>query len=443
VGVAYKIAEFCHVLRGLGIRVSASEMVDASQALLITDWSRPQQVKAMLQATLVKRAIDIPIFQQAFSHFFVDEETKRQYMEDYEERHIATQKELQRANTDLTFQGNSLHVADELKQVYTQIPEKDQERLRDFLHKTSSGHLVEEKFQPIVEKMIIGSLEYWRRQLAENETLFPVALTGDEMIDPIIQTIANHLETSAQSLLHKDMQRISEHEIPVMLKLIKLLTRMLCTQISRRYRHSSHNMKIDVRKTIRFNMRHGGAMFTLKYKTIQKSKPNLLLLCDVSGSMARYVAFVLQFIYGLSHQTWNIESFIFAEDVERMTSHFTKKKPFADTMSQIMVQSAQWGKGTNLRKSLFNLKKQHPKVIQPSTVLVIVSDTKTVQCEYAAKELAELRKKIKGIIWLNTLPETEWPRYKSVAYFQAITRMAPCNTLMDLTKIIRSEIFHI
>ena len=59
---AKQIVEFCNVLRGLGVRVSTSEMLDAAEALLQEDWADPQHIRAALQATLIKRHEDIPVF---------------------------------------------------------------------------------------------------------------------------------------------------------------------------------------------------------------------------------------------------------------------------------------------------------------------------------------------------------------------------------------------
>ena len=143
---------------------------------------------------------------------------------------------------------------------------------------------------------MIGSLEYWRRQLAEKEeNIFPIQLSGDAKVDEIVEATARQLQSELQTLLHKDMKGIDDKDIPLMRKLIKKMARKLSNQISRRYRRTHDDEIVDLRRTIRHNMRYGGIMLQVKYKARSKSKPKVLLLCDVSGSMARYAMFCTPF----------------------------------------------------------------------------------------------------------------------------------------------------
>ena len=439
-----RLVEFCHVLRGLGVRVSTAEMLDAAEALSRSDWAERKQIKAALQATLIKRLEDVGVFNQAFAAFFSNRETRQALERDFTTRRLESQAASAKADAELTFQGNILPIPEELKQVYGRISSEDQQRIRDFLAKTSGGANVQSRFQPIAQRMVTGSLEYWRRQLAaEEDQSFPVRPSGDAGVDQLVEGAAQHLQSDLQALLNKDMQRVGQDDVPLMLKLIRQLVRLLSGQISRRQRRTNLARRLDLRRTIRHNLRYGGLMLNIKHKTVAKSKPKVLLLCDVSGSMARYAVFVLQFMYGLSTLLYNIESFIFAEDVERMTAKFRKKEPFAEIMSQVMAKSAQWGKGTDLRASLASLRGEHKRVLQPATVVIILSDAKTLHGEAAAAELAALAKQVKKVIWLNTVPVDEWPRHKTIALFRKYSRMVPCNTLADLAGIVRSELFRV
>jgi uncharacterized protein with von Willebrand factor type A (vWA) domain len=439
---ALRIVEFCHVLRGLGVRISTSEMLDSAEALLQEDWTEPLQIRATLQATLIKRFEDIPVFREAFTAYFF--ERGKQCAVEKTANQLKHQQRLQLAKGELTFQGKGLNIPGELQDVYQRMAPNDQQRLRTFLDKTSNGYNVKTKFTPIVEKIVIGSLEYWRRQLAEEqEPTFPVRLSGDSAVDQTMELAARRLQPELQELLHKDMRRIGERDIPLVQRLIKQMAKDLSNKISRRHRLSHCAERLDLRRTIRHNLCYGGVMLQVKYKTATKSKPKILLLCDVSGSMAQYAVFVLQFVYGLSSLMANIESFIFAEDIERMTVNFRKRQVFADSMSEIMAKSAQWGQGTDLAKSLNSLCKDYRKVIHPSTVVIILSDTKTTRAEAAAVELAALKRNVSNIIWLNTLPDGEWSRHKTTELFQQHTCMVSCNTLADLAKIVRSKVFHL
>lgn len=436
---AERIVEFCHVLRGLGIRVSTSELLDSAEALLHEDWADPALVRAGLQATLIKRQEDIPVFQEAFTSFFFD---RLRQPPPQEQAGEAARKRGSEARDELAFKGRRLNISGELQQVYRKMPLSDQQRLQAFLDKTTGGRNVEIKFQHVVEKVVSGSLEYWRRQLAaEEEPAFPVRLCGQAVVDQTVEKAAKRLEARMQTLLHKDMSRIGDKELPLARRLIKQLAKELSCQLSRRYHQAHFAERLDLRRTIRHNTRYGGTMLQLKYKAAKRTKPKIILMCDVSGSMAQYAVFVLQFLYSLASHVDQLESFIFAEDIERMTVAFRKRQSFASLVSEVMTRSSQWGKGTDLSKSLFSLRKEYHETIHPSATVIILSDTKTMNSEAAVAELTALKKKVRNIIWLNTLPFNEWPRHKTAGFFRQHSDMVACNTLSELAKIVRTRIF--
>ena len=165
-------------------------------------------------------------------------------------------------------------------------------------------------------------------------------------------------------------------------------------------------------------------------------------MCDVSGSMARYAAFVIQFIYGLSAVISHIESFIFAEELERVTPYFKKIRPFEETMVELIGKSRIWGKGTNFGASLASLRTNFPLLLTSHTVIIVVSDTKTLDLELAEHELATTRRSVKEILLLNTLPHDEWKDLRSVNIFQKFAQVYECYTLAHLERVLRRQFLH-
>ena len=72
--------------------------------------------------------------------------------------------------------------------------------------------------------------------------------------------------------------------------------------------------------------------------------------------------------------------------------------------------------------------------------MLIVSDTKTTSLNHAVENVKALKARVKDVIWLNTLPLSEWERFRSVQSFRRVTRMFPCNRLIDLEKIVEKKI---
>ncbi len=440
----YRLVNFVQLLRVLGIRISVSETLDTVAGLTYADLSNKAQVKAVLRATLLKNMDQLPLFEEAFAAFFATPEVKARLQQQRQELSQAQAEELAKAASELNFQGESLELTVEQKQLYNKIPEEGKQRIQDFLQRSSDGHRYGDKldvnFKPIVENLVSGHLDYWKRVLGEELPLFDVVPTGDDAVDEVVQDVAASLRDHHANYLYEDLKNIQDKDLPKVNYLIRRLSKRLASRISRRYQKSKRLDQLDLRRTIRNSLSYGGSLVELKYRARPKKKPRFLLLCDVSGSMARYASFVLQFTYGLSSVLKGIESFVFAEDLEQVTQDFAQGLDFEATMVRVMNNSQGWGGGTNLAKSLDTLHQKYPETVGKDTVIIILSDTKTLESRRAAHLLKGLGERVKQIVWLNTLPQKTWSQHKGVGEFRRVCSMFECYTLKQLEKIMASQL---
>jgi uncharacterized protein with von Willebrand factor type A (vWA) domain len=434
------VVRFIHLLRHTGVRIGSGEVIDALNALALLDLSDRLAVRSALQATLIKRPGERAVFDRAFDLFFAPPEEKEQVATRHHHKWDKRREMIRQAEQELTFQGQALELSDREKTVYASIPEQDRQKIADYVKKTAEGKNVEQHFRPILESVVKGSLSYWHKSLRNELDLSEAPATGDSELDALMEGVGSTGEGGFASLLEEDMQNIADKDLPRARELIRKLARQMVARITRRYRQSKKHKQLDLRKSIRSNIRFGGTMFRLRYRSRRIQKPRLVLLCDVSGSMARYASFVLQFIYGIHSVVGSIESFVFSEDLERVTPYFGHAD-FNTTMLQVINRSAEWGRGTNIAKALRTLRLKFTSVLTGNTYVIIVSDTKTMALEEAARELSALRRGVKDVVWLNTMPDTDWENAKTVSTFQKLVHMYPCNTLADLEKVMRRKIF--
>lgn len=434
------VVRFIHLLRHAGIRIGSGEVLDALNALAVLDLTERSAVRAALKATLVKRPGEQQVFDKAFDVFFAPPEDREERLSQHRHKLDERREMLESATQDLNFQGMPLELSDKEKTVYASIPEKDRQKLQDYIKKTSEGKNVEQHFRPILESVVKGSLSYWRKSLRNELDLSEAPRTGDQELDALVEGVGSSGEGGYGSLLEEDMQNIADKDLPRARALIRKLARQMVARITRRYRQSKKHKKLDLRKSIRHNIRFGGTMFRLRYRSRRIQKPRLVLLCDVSGSMARYASFVLQFIYGIHGVVGSIESFIFSEDLERVTDYFHNGSDFTATMLTVVNHSSEWGRGTNLAAALKTLRQKHRAVLTGQTYVIIVSDTKTMALEEAVQELGKMKRMVKDVVWLNTLPAQDWEQSKTVLAFSSVLRMFPCNTLSDLERVMRKRI---
>ncbi|MFZ5945893.1 MAG: vWA domain-containing protein [Bacillota bacterium] len=436
--VGKNLVDFFNLLRQLGVRISLAEILDAFQTFEHVKISNQKYVKTALKCSVIKRQEDLPLFDQAFNTFFAPPEQKNEWKIKKQQKDSEIEQQIAQAESDLSFQGQSLNLSRREKISYANLENSAQEKIQDFLSKSSAGTHGEKDFRPMIENLVRGQLAYWQHK-GEQMPPLPVE-TGNQEIDYLLEQVQENLRELHSKLLHQDIKSISEADSPAALKLIHHLSKKLATKISRRYKQSSKQSVIDLRRSIRKNIASGGTMFKLHYKSKKITKPQLFLLCDVSWSMTKYTKFILQFSLGLTRAINNMETFLFAEKLERTTSWFQKGVSFEEIMAMLGQGREVWGQGTDLNQSLKELENKYRSLLKKNTIVIIVSDTKTVAVPKTAQRIQSLQRKVKQILWLNTLPQNTWEKHSSVAAFQPYCKMYECNTIKDLERIISSQL---
>ena len=433
------IVRFVSLLRAEGLTVGSSEVIDALKALQLVSLHEREQVRLALRATLVKSATEADTFEGLFASCFTTPEMRELFKKQRQQRIEQYSERLEEAKEALFFRGENIQLSEQEKIVYATMPQREKERMQDFLAMNESRDTLKRDYRPFLETLVKGRLRFWHKQLSKeiNESAVQPS-SGDPEMDAIRD--AAGAKGRRSGILTEDMQHIARKDLPQAEALIRRMTRQLVTRLSRRYRTGNKRLKLDLRSTIRGSIQYGGMPFRLHFKSKRLKKPELLLLCDVSGSMVRYTVFVLQFIYGINAAVQRIKSFVFSDDLERISPYFQEKGNFSETMAMLVQDSGQWGGGTSISTSLQKLMSRYGDELHRNTIVIIVSDTRTIRLQEGVLQLRKLKEKVREIVWLNTLPAEDWEAYPSVAAFREVVTMLPCNTLADLEQVVSRRI---
>ena len=114
-------------------------------------------------------------------------------------------------------------------------------------------------------------------------------------------------------LLYRDISKFKDTDIPKAISIIQTLTRQLNGELTAKRNKGGHSGKLDFRKTIRKGLETGGSFYRLKYKKKRNRRKQLVLLCDVSGSMVQFSEFALRFIQALNQASESSRVFLFSE----------------------------------------------------------------------------------------------------------------------------------
>jgi uncharacterized protein with von Willebrand factor type A (vWA) domain len=456
-----RLVEFIHSLRRCGIRISISETMDALNALAQIDFIDQDQVRIALGATLVKSQYDRKVFEKAFDDYFSPPEIKMQGPDQRGEGYadagsqpeeagggpVSTKKESDRDwGKEFLDHARQSVEQNEKMSIKPGWTKRQKKQFIETITRMRGDRRSDGPSAPLARKAG-NSLEQWHEEVKQQVEQNGPAASKDvssvvrEELDKTFVSLApgSGGKSDSESIMYEDMKKIAEKDLPRVALLIKKLSRRLATRISRRYLKRRRRGRLDIRRSIRKNISFGGTLIDLKYHSKKVQKPRIVLICDVSGSMARYAVFVIQFIFGLSDVVKGIESFIFSEDLERVTPYFKKGEGFVSTMSCLVEKSGQWGMGTNLYHSLVTFLEKHQRLLSPSVFVLIVSDAQTIQPLKAAACLKEIRSRVKDVIWLNTLPKESWYQNMEIYEFLKYCRMFECSTLDQLNKVLSSQ----
>jgi len=182
------------------------------------------------------------------------------------------------------------------------------------------------------------------------------------------------------------------------------LARSLRYRLSRRYRVAARGCRIDLRRTIRRNLAHGGDPLTLVRRARPERPVRIVLMLDVSGSMQPYVRYLLQFVRGLVGSWDRVDAYLFNTRLTRITDVLREKDAML-AMSRLSLMADGFGGGTRMSECLGAFNDQHAKrALDSRTVFVMVSDGyDTGEPRAAVEQMIRLRRRVRRIVWLNPM----------------------------------------
>jgi uncharacterized protein with von Willebrand factor type A (vWA) domain len=203
---------------------------------------------------------------------------------------------------------------------------------------------------------------------------------------------------------HKDFSAFAADELREITELIVAIARLIAIRLSRRTRASRRGSLIDLRRTMRRNLRYGGEVLDLVWRRRKIRKARLVLLCDVSGSMDIYSRFLIQFVYALQGVLSHVESFLFSTSLTRVTDALGRRDIHA-ALEAAARQVPDWSGGTKIGASLRQFNERYARrLVDARTIVVIVSDGwDTGDLEVLEHAMRELHARAGRVIWLNPL----------------------------------------
>ena len=233
----------------------------------------------------------------------------------------------------------------------------------------------------------------------------PQIAEGDEAeADEDEEGLDMPLYSPVEVLASRDFSTFVPDEMQEIARAIMVVARKLATRESRRYRSTQRGHAVDLRRTMRRNIKYGGTVVELAKKKRKIRKPKIVLICDVSRSMDTYSKFLLQFIYALQNTLGRVESFVFSTRLTRVTDYF-KSSDIYTALDRIAREVPDWSGGTRIGESLKTFNAEWAlRTVNKHTIVLIMSDgLDTGVASVLEHEMEQIQRRAARVIWLNPL----------------------------------------
>ncbi|MBI3024135.1 MAG: VWA domain-containing protein [Candidatus Tectomicrobia bacterium] len=208
----------------------------------------------------------------------------------------------------------------------------------------------------------------------------------------------------AEVLSTKDFSTFEADQVAELRRIIAKLVPKLATKISRRKRPDMRSQEVDLRRSVKRSIRTGGEVLRLFRRKRRIQKTQIILLCDVSGSMDSYSQFLIQFLYSLQNEIKSLRTFVFSTRLTDATPYL-RHKDVSHALRRLSQEVHDWSGGTQIGNCLKTFNFDHGRTILNSrTIVIIISDGwDRGDTEVLSQEMDRLRRKCYRLIWLNPL----------------------------------------
>lgn len=461
------IADFVRILRAADIRVSPAETLDAAEIFDTIGFDDRNILKHALGQTLAKTEMEKLAFNEAFeSYFCLPEEAPPPMAASQEEGETddksaeqnsgegQPQEGAQEGNPDSGEEGGT--PSDSANHSLTEMLENnDTAALQAAMQQaaTEAGLANAKLFtqqgmfsRRIMEAMGLAELEARIRQMNEGGETEEAdklregrARLFDAVQDFVERQIAMRTKNAGRLLREDALSRmrlsnLDKSDMKIMRELIRKLAKRLASRHSRRRKKAQRGM-LDIRRTMRANVAYDGKLFNLAWRRVKVERPKLIVLCDVSGSVAAVSRFFLMFLYSLDEVMPKTRSFVFSNRAGEITD-MLQEGDLEEAMENALRQYG--GGSTDYGMSMMDLAEATLDSVDKKTTLMVLGDARSNYGDPGHLVLKEFYERAGRVIFLNPEPETVWDtgdsEMKKLGAY--CTHKQTCNSVKHVERVL-------
>ena len=238
---------------------------------------------------------------------------------------------------------------------------------------------------------------------AEVEAEIRRRLVADRGAEAMAKTLRKPLPEDVEFM------HASREEMVSLRKALQPLTRKLAARLARKRRHGRKG-PLDFRNTVRHSLSYGGVPAEPKFKYPRPAKPELMVVADISGSVAAFARFTLMLVYAISNQFSKVRSFVFIDGIDEVTDYFKATEDITEAIHRVNTEAdVVWVDGHSDYGHAFEVFwERYGKDISPKTTVLLLGDARNNYHASQSWVIKEMRMKARHVYWLNPEPKSYW-----------------------------------
>ena len=443
------LTQYIRALRAAGAGVSTTEAIDAARTLDVVGYGDRTVKKTALGAVLAKSVEEKALHSRLFDLYFHRDAVAEPPPEDEAEQAAASsdrENDAADGESDAADAFMDLAEAQDAGRAAMALEKAAQAAGTDGIRFASQAsfytrRMLEQMGVKALEQRLIGKLgEHTPEADAEARRMMEARTALQTRARAVVdarfelfgraatETFLNEMVTERQigALSRTDMERMKH--------VVARMAKRLAVKHARR-RKVRNRGQLDLRRTLRANAGHDGVPFDVVWRTKRKDRPKIVAVCDVSGSVAQYVRFLLLFLFMLREKVTDLETFAFSNHLEDV-GPILESREFNAAMDHIVMHVG--SASTDYGVALEDLETRFGEVIDRRTTVLILGDGRSNHANPRLDLFQQIADRAKRVVWLCPEPEGSWGMGDSclLQYRPFCTHLSHCATAGDIERAI-------
>ncbi|MFE6287187.1 VWA domain-containing protein [Streptomyces sp. NPDC057877] len=438
--LAGRLTGFVAALRAHGVRIGTGETVDAARAMTALGLADRELLREGLAATLLHTAAQRPVFDPVFDLYFPrgvgGPERSTKDRDDLRERLAAA---LAAGDSDLLgrlaaeavdgFGGYGGSPGSDGWSSYQTLdrvrPQTLLARVREGMRPGAAGFT-----DRLLEDEIRRRIEEFRRQVAAEARRRVAERRGrEEIARRAVAPTADRVD-----FLYAGKDRVAE-----LRRTVQPLARRLATRLAARRRRAARGT-IDLRRTLRGSLSTGGVPMRPVLRRRRPARPELVLLCDVSGSVSGFSDFTMLLVQALHDQFSKVRVFAFVNRIDEVTgllAHGAADPEGLGARIRAEATLTGWHGSSDYGVALGEFAERHCDAVGSRTTVFVLGDARTNMSDPNLPAVRRIAERARRLYWLNPEPRSQWGTGDSAApEYAGLVEMHECRNARQLGVIV-------